>query len=169
MTITLNTMTLIDYENYLSFAIKDYAQDKITAGTWNKEEAIHLATKSFNELLPEGKETKNDYLFSIEDESHDKKIGFLWVHLNETPFDSRFFIYDFIIFEEFRNLGYGKQTMAFLDEKAKEMNISQIDLHVFAHNKGAIHLYEQTGFIATDISMSKRIKGEGKDLNRVGE
>ncbi|WP_375180499.1 GNAT family N-acetyltransferase [Enterococcus rotai] len=157
MTINLEKMTLTDFDNYLSFAIKDYAQDKITAGTWNKEDAIQLATKSFNELLPDGKNTKNEYLYSIKDESLDKKVGFLWVHLNKTPYDSRFFIYDFIIFEEYRNMGYGKQTIARLSEKAKDMNVSQIDLHVFAHNKGAIHLYEQTGFVATDISMTKEI------------
>ncbi|WP_430601688.1 hypothetical protein IGJ02_001654 [Enterococcus sp. DIV0724b] len=158
MTITLKEMTATDYEKYLSFAIKDYAKDKITAGTWNEEEAISLATKSFSELLPSGKDTKNEYLYSIEDDSVDKKVGFLWVHLNKTLYDSKLFIYDFIVFEEYRKLGYGKQTIYSLVEKAKKMNVSQIDLHVFAHNKGAIHLYEQTGFIATDISMSKQIK-----------
>ncbi|MGX7148820.1 GNAT family N-acetyltransferase [Enterococcus ureasiticus] len=157
MTIILKEMTVTDYKKYLSFAIKDYAQDKVTAGTWNEDEAIALATKSFNELLPEGKDTKNEYLYSIVDDSTEKKVGFLWVHLNKTLYDSKFFIYDFIVFEDFRNLGYGRQTIACLDKKAKEMNVSQIDLHVFAHNKGAIHLYEQTGFIPTDISMSKQI------------
>ncbi|MBO0468441.1 GNAT family N-acetyltransferase [Enterococcus plantarum] len=157
MTIKLQEMTEADYEKYITFAIKDYAHDKITAGTWSKNEAIDLAAKSFNELLPEGKETKNEFLYSIEEESIDKKVGFLWVHLNKTPYDSKFFIYDFIVFEEFRGIGYGKETLSCLDEKAKEMNVSQIDLHVFAHNKGAIHLYEQTGFVPTDISMSKKI------------
>ncbi|MEI5988557.1 GNAT family N-acetyltransferase [Enterococcus crotali] len=158
MTIRLEKMSKTDYKNYLSFAIKDYAQDKITAGTWNEKEAIQLATESFNELLPEGTDTKNDFLYSIKEDSFDKNVGYLWVHLNKTPYDSKLFIYDFIVFEEFRNVGYGKQTIACLAEKAKEMNVSQIDLHVFAHNKGAIHLYEQTGFIATDISMTRQIK-----------
>ncbi|MGX7243360.1 GNAT family N-acetyltransferase [Enterococcus quebecensis] len=158
MTIILKEMDATDYEKYLSFAIEDYAKDKVTAGTWNEEEAIDLATKSFNKLLPEGKDTKNDYLYSIEDNSLDKKVGFLWVHLNKTLYGSKLFIYDFIVFEAFRNLGYGKQTITCLVEKAKKMDVSQIDLHVFAHNKGAIHLYEQTGFVATDISMSKQIK-----------
>lgn len=158
MTIILKEMTATDYDKYISFAIEDYAQDKITAGTWNEDEAVHLASKSFNKLLPDGKDTQNEYLYSIEDDSLDRKIGFLWVHLNEAPYVSKLFIYDFIIFKEYRNLGYGKQAIACLAEKAKEMNVSQIDLHVFAHNKGAIHLYEQTGFNATDISMTKVIK-----------
>ncbi|MBO0472755.1 hypothetical protein IGL98_001829 [Enterococcus sp. DIV0840] len=157
MTIILKEMTATDYKKYLSFAIKDYAKDKVTAGTWNEDEAISLAKKSFNELLPEGTDTKNEYLYSIVDDSTDKKVGFLWVHLNKTLYDSKFFIYDFIVFEDFRNLGYGSQTIYSLAEKAKEINVSQIDLHVFAHNKGAIHLYEKTGFVATDISMSKQI------------
>ncbi|MGX7139067.1 GNAT family N-acetyltransferase [Enterococcus silesiacus] len=158
MTITLEKMTITDCNNYLSFAIKDYAKDKIMAGTWNEDEAIQLAAKSFNELLPEGKDTKYEYLYSIKEDLLDKSVGFLWVHLNKTPYDSKLFIYDFIIFEEFRNVGYGRQTIACLTENAKGINVSQIDLHVFAHNKGAIHLYEQTGFKATDISMSKQIK-----------
>lgn len=157
MAIKLKKMTVTDFEKYLSFAIKDYAQDKIIAGTWNEADAISLATKSFNELLPKGKDTNNEYLYSIEEDALDEKVGFLWVHINKTMQDSKFFIYDFIIFDEFRNQGYGRQTIACLEEKAKEMDVSQIDLHVFAHNEGAIHLYEKTGFVATDISMSKQI------------
>lgn len=157
MTINLKEMTQKDYEKYLSFAIKDYAEEKVLAKTWNENEAIEKARKSFNELLPEGKETTDEFLYSIEDVTSETKVGFLWVHLNKSLYEKKFFIYDFIIFEEFRNLGYGRQTINTLSEKAKEMKVAQIDLHVFAHNKGAVHLYEQTGFIATDISMTKKI------------
>ncbi|MEI5992539.1 GNAT family N-acetyltransferase [Candidatus Enterococcus mansonii] len=152
--IELKKMTTEDYKNYISVAIKDYAQDKITAGTWTCEDAFELAKESIESLLPAGKETKKHYLFSIVEKSANKKVGFLWVHLK----DSKLFIYDFIIFEAFRNLGYGKKTLVCLDYLAKEMNALQIDLHVFAHNKGAIHLYEKVGFVATDISMSKQLK-----------
>ncbi|MFC5975741.1 GNAT family N-acetyltransferase [Carnobacterium antarcticum] len=65
------------------------------------------------------------------------------------------FIYDFIIFEEFRSLSYGTQTMSELEEIAKKMGIKKVMLHVFAHNTTAFSLYEKMGFKTTDISMSK--------------
>lgn len=157
MTVKLRTMLESEYESYLSVAIKDYAKDKIAAGTWGKNDALRLAEESFQRLLPEGINTPKEFLYAIVDEEIDGNIGFLWLHLNKSKELSKFFIYDFIIFESFRNSGYGTKTLACLDEIAKEMSVSQIDLHVFAHNKGAIHLYEKVGFIPTDISMSKQI------------
>lgn len=157
MSVRLRTMLKSEYERYLSVAIKDYAQDKIAAGTWEKADALGLAEESFQRLLPEGINTPKEFLYTIVDEETDDNIGFLWVHLDKSTTTSKFFIYDFIILESFRNSGYGTQTLACLDVIAKEMSVSQIDLHVFAHNKGAIHLYEKVGFIPTDISMSKQI------------
>lgn len=157
MSIALRMMSTNDYKKYLSDATKDYAEDKIAAGTWEKTEALQRAKESFESLLPAGKDTPEEYLYTIVDEQLDEKVGFLWVHLNKGKSISSFFIYDFIIFEPFRNLGYGKQTLACIEKIGKEFGVSKIDLHVFAHNKGAIHLYEKAGFIPTDISMSKQI------------
>ena len=157
MTVKLRTMLESEYESYLSVAVKDYAKDKIAAGTWGENDALRLSEESFQRLLPRGINTPKEFLYAIVDEEIDKNIGFLWVHLDKSKELSKFFIYDFIIFESFRNSGYGTKTLACLDEIAKEMSVSQIDLHVFAHNKSAIHLYEKVGFIPTDISMSKQI------------
>ncbi|MHC5229391.1 GNAT family N-acetyltransferase [Enterococcus sp. LJL99] len=157
MTIRLNQMKNIEYTDYLSFAISDYAKDKIEAGTWEAAEALSLAKKSFATLLPEGNETKNEFLFTLFDEKIEKSIGYLWVHLEKELNRRKFFIYDFLIFEDFRNQGYGRKALNCLDSKAKEMNVTEIGLHVFAHNKSAVHLYESVGFQPTDITMSKKV------------
>lgn len=150
-------MTNVEYNDYLSFAIKDYANDKIEAGTWCAEEALLLAKKSFNSLLPEGIDTKNEFLFTIFDEEKENSIGYLWVHFSKELNIRKLFIYDFLIFEEFQNKGYGRKALKCLDDKAKEMNVSELGLHVFAHNKAAVHLYESVGFHPTDITMSKKV------------
>ncbi len=47
----------------------------------------------------------------------EQKIGFIWVHVK----DGKAFIYDFLIDEEFRGKGYGKQALAAMDEMLKSM------------------------------------------------
>lgn len=60
-----------------------------------------------------------------------------------------------MIFEAFRGKGFGTKTLEALDILAKEMKINKIELHVFAHNKTALGLYNKVGFESTDITMAK--------------
>ncbi|WP_339327885.1 GNAT family N-acetyltransferase [Listeria seeligeri] len=148
----LQKMTSADLQDFLSFAIKDYANDKIEAGTWNEEEALTKSKESFSKLLYDGITTPNEHLYSI---FTSEKIGYLWFHTDETATKKSAFIYDFIIFEEFRGQGFGTKSLAALDILAKEMQINKIELHVFAHNQTAIGLYNKVGFENTDITMAK--------------
>ena len=66
-------------------------------------------------------------------------------------------IYDFLIYEEHRRKGYGKQTLVALEEKVKELGIETIALHVFGHNQAAIDLYQKTGYKMTNIQMQKKL------------
>ena len=43
-----------DYAAYLTNAVFEYANDKVQAGTWAKDEALALAKESFASLLPQG-------------------------------------------------------------------------------------------------------------------
>lgn len=70
--------------------------------------------------------------------SQAKKIGYIWFHVDETRSGKHAFIYDFVIFEAFRGKGFGTKTLEALDALAKEMQITKIELHVFAHNQTAI-------------------------------
>jgi len=51
-----------DYAAYLTNAIFEYANDKVQAGTWAKDEALALAKESFASLLPQGTATENNHL-----------------------------------------------------------------------------------------------------------
>ncbi len=152
--ITLSKMTSSQFSTYLNSAVADYAKDKIEAGTWLKKEALSLAEKTFNSLLPEGIHTPNHYLFTI---SLDKKIiGFIW--LNFVPENQlNAFIYDFIVFDDYQGFGYGQETMREIEIIAKKLGAKQLSLHVFGHNQRALHVYEKVGFHITDYSLSKNI------------
>jgi ribosomal protein S18 acetylase RimI-like enzyme len=67
------------------------------------------------------------------------------------------FVYDFLIYEEFRRRGYGKQAMLALEATVKELGIDKIALHVYAHNRVARVLYEKAGYEITGISMTKKL------------
>lgn len=145
-------MTKADLEDFLSVAIIDYAKDKVEADTWAAEEALANSKNSFNKLLYDGITTPNEYLYSI---FNDQKIGYLWFHVDEKQTGKNAFIYDFVIFETFRGKGFGTKTLEALDILAKGMKINKIELHVFAHNKTALGLYNKVGFESTDITMAK--------------
>lgn len=150
-------MTKSDFDHYISIAVNSYAIEKVKAGAWTEGEAYKLSEETFNKLLPNDIETERQYLYSIFDNDKNIKVGYLWLGVNESLIGKTAFIFDFLIFEEFRGKGYGTQSMIALDDEAKKQEISKVSLHVFAHNKVAISLYEKSGFKNTDINMSKYI------------
>lgn len=96
----------------------------------------------------------DNYLFSIYIPAIVEAVGMIWVKVT----NQQAFIYDFQIKEKFRGNGYGKQTLRALEIWADEHQVTEIGLHVFAHNKSAHQLYKQMGYIETDITMVRKIK-----------
>ncbi|MCK4978813.1 MAG: GNAT family N-acetyltransferase [Candidatus Delongbacteria bacterium] len=140
-TITLRKMDEKEYSKYLTWAINDYAEDKIRAGNWRKDEALNNSEKEFNSLLPEGLESENNFLFHITNE--DKRVGHIWYYE-----DGKFcFIYDFHVYENYRRQGFAFQTLNLLEKEMTEKKCSYIGLHVFGFNILARKLYEKCGYV----------------------
>ncbi len=150
--ITLDEMNTTEFHEYLSNAIKDYAEEHVRAGNWNEQESITKATKEFEMLLPEGEKTENNKLFTIRSEN--KKVGMIWLAKRT---NDKGFIYDFNIWEGYQGQGYGKQAMREIEVVAKNLGLKSIGLHVFGHNKVARGLYEKLGYIEKDIVMGKEL------------
>jgi len=151
--VKLIPMEQADFEAYLEEDIQRYAQAHVEAGNWEPSQALEKSRKEHQQLLPDGLESKNQYLFSIIDAS-DQKLGILWVNIE----NGRAFIYDFRIDEAQRGKGYGKQGLMALDEKLKSMNVESVALHVFGDNITAQELYKKTGYQITGIHMKKVLK-----------
>ncbi|ASK61002.1 GNAT family N-acetyltransferase [Virgibacillus phasianinus] len=160
MTVTLLPMTQDDFAHYTSKSIQSYASEKVEAGTWTKEEAPEKSEKEFERLLPEGLDSEYQNLFAITKVDNDKKVGWLWYHFKPENPQKEAFIYDFLIFDEYQGQGYGKAALKALDDYALANGIEKISLHVFAHNKRAIHLYEKLNYEAKDLIMSKWLNEE---------
>ena len=155
--VRLVPMSEAEFQAYLAHAIPDYAQEHVTAGNWHPSEAMQKAEKAFHQLLPEGLASKNQFLFSIEDEGLGSKVGLIWFAVQDTGPHPSAFIYDFLIFDDFRRRGYGTQALSAVEDKVRELGLDTISLHVFGHNKAARGLYEKMGYEITHINMSKKI------------
>ncbi|MEH7456410.1 GNAT family N-acetyltransferase [Bacillus sp. JJ1127] len=153
--VELKPMSQENFQQYIMKAIDNYAKEKITSGNWNEDEAIDLSRKTFTELLPQGEKSEFNYLFSI---FHDQNIvGMIWIAQKSPMNHDEGYIYDFIIFEQYQGLGYGKKAMKEIEILAKELGMKKISLHVFGHNTIARELYEKLGYEITNITMVKSI------------
>jgi len=152
--IQLIPMGEVEFKTYLANAIQDYAQDKIKSGNWHPSEAMQKSEAEYQELLAQGLASKNQYLFSIVDTEIEATVGMIWFALKDARPRPSAFIYDFLIFEEFRRRGYGSQALLAVEEKVRELGLDTVSLHVFGHNIGARALYEKMGYEITNINMS---------------
>ncbi|HEY2982301.1 MAG TPA: GNAT family N-acetyltransferase [Anaerolineales bacterium] len=154
--VTLSPMQPARFAAYVERGIREYAQEHIKNGDWTPHEALERSRKEFEQLLPDGLKSKDQHIFTIMDPQDGRDVGILWVHVKTDAPPRRAFIYDFIIEEEYRGKGYGKQALAALDETLQSMNVQSVALHVFAHNTNAIELYKKMGFETTDLHMRKQ-------------
>jgi ribosomal protein S18 acetylase RimI-like enzyme len=151
--VKLERMQQEDFERFLEQEIGDYAEEHVRNGNWPAEGAVERSRKEFEHYLPEGVDSKDQYVWSIFDDA-DNKIGALWVQVKE----KKAFIFDFVIDETFRGQGYGKQALTAMDEKLKSMDTESVALHVFGDNITAQELYKKMGFNITDMHMRKMLK-----------
>jgi len=151
--VRLEALQQDDFERFLEREVRGYAEDHVRNGNWPAEGALERSRKEFEFYLPDGIHTQDQYLWSLVDNSNNK-IGMLWVQVK----DHKAFIFDFVSNEEFRGKGFGKQSLAAMDETLKSMGAESVALHVFGDNIIAQELYKKAGYQITDIQMKKTLK-----------
>ena len=151
--VRLEALQQDDFERFLEREVRGYAEDHVRNGNWPEEGALERSRKEFEFHLPDGIHTQDQYLWSLVDDSN-RKIGVLWVQVK----DQKAFIFDFVIDEEFRGQGFGKQSLAAMDEKLKSMDVDSVGLHVFGDNITAQELYKKAGYQITGLQMKKILK-----------
>lgn len=145
-------MSSDEFQQYLGYAIENFANEQIKSGNWEQEGAISKAEEEHKRLLPDGPNTDNHYLFTIRD--GDLKVGMVWLAKKD---NNKGFIYDINVWKHNQGKGYGEQAMKQVEIIAKEIGLKMIGLNVFGHNKVARGLYEQLGYIETNIKMEKSL------------
>jgi GNAT superfamily N-acetyltransferase len=152
--VRLVPMTIKEFEEYLERDIERYAEENVKAGHWAPAEALEESRKAHQQLLPTGMATKDHHFLKIQDE-RGMAIGAAWLKANPDTAPLSGFVYALFIEEAHRGQGRGKQAMLALEEKAKELGLHTVALHVFAHNAVARALYERLGYEVKSLNMTK--------------
>ena len=157
--VQLEPMTETQYQSYLDTAVEDYAQAHLKSGDCAPEDALRLAQEDYQKLLPDGLQSKNNFLFSIHDDAlgDNETNGMVWFAVKAKRVVRSAFIYDLNIREDLRGRGYGRKVMERVEEQAQEMGIDTVGLHVFGYNHAARTLYEKMGYQITGIGMTKTL------------
>lgn len=146
-----------DFEPYVKKMVQEYADEKQKASRYMAaDEALKKAQEEIKRLLPDGYQTRDHYFLTLLDSSGEK-IGLFWLNYALNEPSKRAFIYEFEIFEPYRNGGFGQSALDGLFKYCKTAGLKEIRLHVFAHNDRALHVYQKLGFRATDMMMTKQL------------
>ena len=153
----LEPMTEMEFQIYRERLVREYAADKVRAGTWRAEDALSRSEREINDLLPKGLATPDHYLFSMRDDAAAKNVGILWFALVHWGGKDLAFVYDIEVDSDQQSRGYGSQALSALEEKVRALGLDRIELHVFGYNHRARQLYEKLGYEITNINMAKLI------------
>ncbi len=145
-----------DFSKFMAYAVENYAEEKTKSGNWKADEAKKKSEEVFSKLLPKGLETPGYNLMNIVVKEDGVKAGFLWFEMNNKESGGAY-IWDIVVFSEFRGRGYGEAAMKALETIVREAGVSKITLHVFGHNKPAISLYEKLNYETTNMIMVKKL------------
>jgi len=156
--IRLVPMTPESFDLFLERDIADYAAEKVKAGNWSADEALQRSRDEHLKLLPDGLASAGHHLYTIQDDETQEDVGILWLAEERGWAEPTGFIYDLFIEERFRQRGFASQAMLALEDKARELGLETLALHVFGFNQAARRLYEKLGYEITNINMAKKLK-----------
>ena len=133
--LTLTKMHQANFDDYMATAITTYASEKEDNGSWPKADALSNAETAYQQLLPDGLLTADNYLYMIQEKS--ENLGYIWF-AKDNQNQGTAFIYDFEIYPAFQNRGFGTQALSLVESEAKQLGFSALSLHVFGSNAPAI-------------------------------
>lgn len=155
----MSILAPIDDEHYAAFvsrSIAGYAVEKVASGQWAEDQSLELSRQALAELLPQGRETADNYLFSVLD-GQASAVGTLWIGVKDYAGKRAAYIYDLWISPEHRRRGHATRALTAAEAEARKLGLSGIGLHVFGHNAEAQSLYQALGYRVTNINMFKSL------------
>lgn len=153
--ISLTRMTQEEYDVWIARSLANYRDENIKNGL-TFEEAQKKSDEDFKRLLPFGRNSEDQYIYSIK-ENGNSWIGTLWFGVRGASDNRKAFIYDIVLDESTRGKGYGKKAMLLLETEVQNLGLRHIGLHVFGHNTVARNLYESLGYGITNLNMEKQL------------
>ena len=139
-TVTLRPMKSDEFEAFAERSVRRYAADNVEAGRATAATALDDARRELAALLPAGQATPGHHFWQVHDD--DILVGYLWLAEGAEAA----YVFDVMILEDLRGLGYGRRTMQAAHRAAADAGAGRIELNVFDHNVTARTLYERLGY-----------------------
>jgi ribosomal protein S18 acetylase RimI-like enzyme len=137
-------------------AIPSYAKEKVLSGQWAAAESLALSKQAHDELLPQGLATPDNHFHTITDEEL-TAVGTLWFAVKLSGDTRLAYVFDVHIYPEHQRKGHAFRAFRWLEQRALELDLSGVALHVFGHNVAAQALYSKLGFKPTNINLIKHV------------
>ena len=142
MKITFRPFTRHEFAQYEEWSIGSYAEALIRSGTETKADALAVSAEEFEELLPDGLDTPDNFLYYAENE-YGENVGFVWLTFIETD---DVCIGDFGVSPDYRAQGYGGAILRALEHMLSEKGVRRLSTHVFDCDITMLRLYKDCGF-----------------------
>jgi ribosomal protein S18 acetylase RimI-like enzyme len=141
-----------EFAAYSEASVASLAEAEAKAFEFDLHESQERAKAAFQRLVPGGKvATSAQRICVIECATID--VGVIWYELRNENRDG--YIYDIIIWPQFRRRGYGQRAFRLLEQQLRAAGIRRIVLNVFAHNLAAHAFYEALGYAPRSSLMMK--------------
>ena len=157
-------------EAYLSFktcSITDYAEDLAKGKGLRREEALAAAERDFDQQLPLGPDTPDQFLMTITDPSNASEVGWIWFSYESENDIRQVWLNDFLIYEPARRKGYATAALAEMERMAKNDGCAVCSLFVWDHNPAGYALYERCGYRAEQRLPGGSVLKKGLGPSRV--
>jgi len=155
--VTLRPMTDDEYAGWVTTSIAGYAESFVQNATMTPEEAQERSERDFAQLLPDGRDTPEQHVWTVTDADTGAVVGSLWINVRDRGIGRMAFVYDIEMLESERGKGYGRATMLAGEVAAKKLGATTMGLNVFGFNTAAINLYRSLGYEVTTQNMMKTL------------
>jgi ribosomal protein S18 acetylase RimI-like enzyme len=145
------------FEAYRLASARGYAEDNVTSGRWPSESAFQRALEDFDQSLPQGLNTPENYVYDIHCEGQEESVGVIWFAAIEKNGIKSAFVYDIEVQASHRRQGHARSAMKLLEPIVLALGLPSIGLHVFRQNLSAQELYRSLGYQVTSINMLKQL------------
>ena len=145
------------YSAFIKLSERDQIEGQVRVGRWRADEAEARMAELKAQFLPEDLATPDHFFWAVKDADSGEQVGGLWVALVEEAGQRAFFVFDIQVYEPYRRRSYGTQAFLAMEEKAREMDVSTIALHVFEDNLPARAMYHKLGYAGTGSQMAKAV------------
>ena len=127
---------------------KGYAEELIGGIGLDPETALIEARKEFWSMLPNGLQTKDQFVNFIEDADNGETVGLIWFGYEEHDGERQVFLAEFEIYEAYRRKGYATAALQEMERIAKADGCTMSTLYVWDHNPIGSSLYTKCGYVA---------------------